>query len=158
MAALRDLFASLECEDVTTYVQSGNVVFRSSGAGAELSRSIEGLIRRELNLDVSVLVRTKEQLAATVAGNPFAADERDPRKLHVTFLGAVPERALVHKLEAREFEPDEFRIARQEIYLRCPNGYGRSKLSNAFFEKSLDVRATTRNWKTVTVLAERAGD
>jgi uncharacterized protein (DUF1697 family) len=157
MADLRELFANLDCQDVSTYVQSGNVLFKSSVAGpADLSQTIEKRIHRELSLSVTVLVRTKEQLAKVVARNPFAADGSDLTKLHVTFLAHLPDRARVRELEAKQFEPDEFRVAGQEIYLRCPNGYGRSKLSNAYFEKRLGVAATTRNWKTVTTLAELA--
>jgi uncharacterized protein (DUF1697 family) len=156
MADLRELFAGLECRDVSTYVQSGNVIFKSSVAAGKLSQTIEKRIRRDLGLSVTVLVRTKAQLVKVVAGNPFAADESDLTKLHVTFLADLPDRARVRELAAKQFEPDEFRVAGQEIYLHCPNGYGRSKLSNANFEKRLGVAATTRNWKTVTTLAELA--
>jgi uncharacterized protein (DUF1697 family) len=69
-------------------------------------------------------------------------------------LAEAPKRALVGRIDAERFAPDEFRVVRGEVYLRCPNGYGRSKLSNALFEKRLGVAATTRNWKTVTKLAD----
>jgi uncharacterized protein (DUF1697 family) len=158
MADLRALFLALESEDVKTYVQSGNVVFKSPvGSAAELSRAIEKRIDRDLGLRVTVLVRTPAQLEKLRAGNPFARNEKDPIKLHVTFLAETPGRDRVRKLEQTEAGPDAFRVVGREIYLHCPNGYGRSKLSNAYFEKQLDVAATTRNWKTVTKLAELAG-
>lgn len=156
MADLRRLFSDLGAEDVTTYVQSGNVLFRSAGARGELIQSIEGEIRDRLGLDLTVLLRTSAELAAVVGNNPFAEHEPDPTKLLVTFLAEAPDRARVAALQEKLFEPDEFRVTRDAIYLRCPTGYGRSKLSNAFFEKHLGVAATTRNWRTVTTLAELA--
>jgi uncharacterized protein (DUF1697 family) len=156
MADLRELFRDLGAEDVTTYVQSGNVILRSSVARNDLIQAIEKEIRSRAGLDVTVLLRTKEELARLVAGNPFAEHEPDPTKLHVTFLAASPDRGRVEALAEKRFEPDELRVAQDAVYLHCPNGYGRSKLSNAFFEKHLAVAATTRNWRTVTTLAELA--
>jgi uncharacterized protein (DUF1697 family) len=63
-------------------------------------------------------------------------------------------RARVADLDPELAAPDELRVVGREVYLHCPNGYGRSKLTNAFFERRLGVAATTRNWKTVTKLAE----
>jgi uncharacterized protein (DUF1697 family) len=157
MVDLRALLADLGAEDVATYVQSGNVVFRSANNPGKLTDAIEKQIRRDLGLDVTVLVRTQRQLAKLAAANPFAHDVSDPTKLHVTFLADKPDQARVRKLDPTLFKPDELRVIGQEVYLHCPNGYGRSKLSNAYFEKQLDVRATTRNWRTVTKLAELAG-
>ena len=156
MADLRALLTALGAEDVTTYVQSGNVIFRSQTGRTELTRAIERQISRELGLDVTVLLRTKPELARIVAGNPFAAPGRDPTKLHVTFLADGPDRSRVGKLDAGLAHPDEFRVVGREVYLHLPGGYGRSKLSNAFFEKQLEVAATSRNWNTVTKLAELA--
>jgi uncharacterized protein (DUF1697 family) len=157
MADLRDLFESLEAEDVTTYVQSGNVVFRSRIARDQLTRTIEERISSRLGLEIEVLLRTSAELAKLVAGNPFAKSQSDPVKLHVTFLADTPAAARVRALDTTAFEPDEFHVADREVYLHTPNGYGRSKLSNAYFEKQLGVAATTRNWKTVTALAELSG-
>jgi uncharacterized protein (DUF1697 family) len=150
MADLRELFAALGCEDVSTHVQSGNVVVRSPvRSAAKLEGAVEERIRRDLGLEIRVLVRTSVELAAVAEGNPF-----DPATAHVTFLAEKPDRARVDALDPGHSPPDEFRVVGREIYLHCPNGYGRSKLSNAYFEKQLGVRATTRNWKTVTTLAD----
>jgi uncharacterized protein (DUF1697 family) len=155
MADLRALFGTLGCEDVTTYVQSGNVVFKNCVAGPdELAAEIEGRIARELGLGIRVLLRTDEQLAKVAADNPFAAKESDALKLHVTFLAEAPEGTRIDALQAKQFAPDEFRVVGGEVYLHCPNGYGRTKLGNTYFEKELGVTATTRNWRTVTKLAE----
>jgi uncharacterized protein (DUF1697 family) len=153
MKDLRTLVEELGGENVRTYLQSGNVVFEGRALSED---ALAKAIRESLGVDVTVLVRTKAELDKLVRGNPFA--KADPATLHVTFLDAAPAKDRARKLGEREFEPDEFQVAGREVYLRCPNGYGRSKLSNAFLEKQLDVRATTRNWKTVTALAELAGE
>lgn len=158
MADLREVFIGLGCEDVATYVQSGNVIFRSSDKPAELLRAIETRISRDHGLGVTVLLRTKAELAKVHAGNPFAERVTDPTKLHVTFLADTPERSRVRALDPEADGPDEFRVVGREIYLHYPTGYGRSKLSNAYFEKRLGVKATTRNWRTVTKLAELVSD
>jgi uncharacterized protein (DUF1697 family) len=156
MADLRELFASLGAEDVTTYVQSGNVVFGMRAGHAGLAARIEQQIAQHLALDIRVMVRTRAELARLVSGNPFAENDADPLRLHVTFLAAKPAAARARALDETAFEPDRFRVVGAHVYLHTPDGYGRSKLSNAFFEKQLGVAATTRNWRTVTALAELA--
>lgn len=156
MAELRELFAGLGAEDVTTYVQSGNVVFKAAIPARELAEAIETEIRRDLGLDVTVLLRTPAELAALVERNPFGESAPEAKELHVTFLADRPQAARVAQLDPQRSQPDEFRVVGREVYLRCPNGYGRSKLTNAYFEKQLALVATTRNWNTVTKLAELA--
>jgi uncharacterized protein (DUF1697 family) len=151
---LRGLMAEIGAEDVQTYVQSGNVVFRSALARAELVRRIERELSARLGVEADVVLYTKAELARIVAGNPFVDDESEPTRLHVTFLAQAPERGRMADLESEEFEPDRFHVTRAAVYLHTPKGYGRSKLSNTYFERKLGVRATTRNWRTVTTLAE----
>ena len=156
MADLRSLFEELDAEGVRTYVQSGNVVFRSKQTAAQLEKAVERKIESALSLDVTVLVRTKAQLARLVRDNPFLERSTPEKALHVTFLARKPPASRVRGLDPTGFEPDMFEVSGREVYLNVPNGYGRSKLSNAYFEKALDVRATTRNWRTVSALADLA--
>ena len=156
MDDLRTLVRGLGADDVRTYVQSGNVVFRSRKASSTLVREVEESIRRSLGPDVAVVLRTKEELAEVVGGNPFLGSGIDAAKLHVTFLAEVPDADRVSELGEQRVGSDEFRAVGREIYLHCPNGYGRTKLSNARLERQLAVAATTRNWKTVTALADLA--
>ena len=156
MADLRELVERLPADDVTTYVQSGNVVFESKAAAGGLAAAIEQEIEAELGLEIRVLVRKPAELETLVARNPFVKEASDQKQLHVTFLAGRAPAAKVKQLDPKHSEPDEFRVVGHEVYLYCPNGYGRSKLSNAYFEKKLGVAATTRNWRTVTALAELA--
>jgi uncharacterized protein (DUF1697 family) len=154
MADLRALVEELGGEEVRTYLQSGNVVFRSRSTPSKLEEALAQSIRRTFGLDVTVLVLTAERLAKIVADNPFVVRGAAPAALHVTFLASRPDPTRVRRLSDGSFAPDEFRAAGDAVYLHCPNGYGRTKLSNAVLEKQLAVPATTRNWKTVMMLAE----
>jgi uncharacterized protein (DUF1697 family) len=157
MADLRALFVDLGAKDVQTYVQSGNVVFTSSlGSPAKLVEAIEAAIRDRLGLSITVLVRTRDELQQVVDGNPLLGGGRDIANLYVTFLAEVPASDRVAELEAQTFGPDEVQVIGRHVYLHCPTGYGRSKLSNTFLERRLAVAATNRNWRTVTSLAALA--
>jgi uncharacterized protein (DUF1697 family) len=90
-----------------------------------------------------------------IAINPFVKKENiDPKKLHVTFLLALPKKENVENINKSDFSPDEFIIEGKEIYLHIPESYGETKLSNTFFENKLKITATTRNWNTVNKLLE----
>lgn len=158
MPALKDLYESLSLTNVITYVQSGNVVFDcETQDAAEIARSIEAAITRALGLSVPVLVRDKKRFRQLIDGNPFLKQKHaDPAGLHVTFLSDVPSEPALSKLTAPPGIPDKFLVEDREIYLFCPDGYGRTKLSNNFFEKKLGLSATTRNWKTVNALYDIA--
>jgi uncharacterized protein (DUF1697 family) len=154
MPELRALVEELGCTDVATYLQSGNVVLRSDRGAAALTKEVEQAIRGELGLDVAVVVRSRRQLERLVAGNPFVRPKAKENSLYVTFLAKKPDAKRARKLKEESFEPERFELAGENVYLFFPNGYGRSKLSNALLERRLDVAATTRNWRTVTALAE----
>lgn len=158
MADLRALFSELGADEVTTYVQSGNVVFRTrQRPESDLRKAIEQRIIRDLGLDVAVLLRTKTQLRRVHSGTPFAAHSDEPTKLHVTFLADTPGRARVRALQSTPLGADELQVVGREVYLYLPDGYGRTKLGNTYFEKELGVTATTRNWRTVSKLVELTG-
>jgi uncharacterized protein (DUF1697 family) len=153
MGDLRDLFETLGHTDVRTYIQSGNVVFAAKAeTPPRVQAAIEKRIADAFGLDVGVLVRTRGELATVLKRNPFGADA------YVTFLDHVPGRALVTAIDPAPFAPDEFTVHGREVFVRCPNGYGRTKINNTFFERKLAAKATTRNWKTVTTLYEWTGD
>jgi uncharacterized protein (DUF1697 family) len=151
MAGLRTAFEKHGFEDVETYIQSGNVVFTSSSRSeAAVAKHAHTAIRSTTKLDVPVFIRSPAALRKIIAAQPFV--DAAPKALHVTFLEHAPAAALVRALAARPSPPDEFAVKGREIYLCCPNGYGRSKLNNAFFERALKTAATTRNWNTVQKL------
>jgi uncharacterized protein (DUF1697 family) len=157
MKDLRDLYEALGMKKVRTYLQSGNVVFESDEENPDvLTRTIEKGIKQNSDLEVKVLLRTTEELESVIDNNPFLQEENiNPERLYVTFLSSSPESARMKGVPTQD-KKDRFIISNEEIYLHCPDGYGRTKLSNDFFERKLKLTATTRNWKTVNALRDMA--
>ena len=103
-----------------------------------------------------MILRTSDELRRIILANPLTKEGLDADKYHVTFLSDIPSEEFQGSRMKGKDGPDRYVIIGREIYLFCPNGYGRTKFSNTFFEKKLGVFATTRNWKTVNTLAEMA--
>ena len=158
MDRLVSLCHSLGFQSVKTYVQSGNIVFLAARESPEvLSKRISGTVSRTLGSDVPVIVRTSKEMGKVILDNPFLKEKGiDLSKLHVTFFSETVQEGSLGKLDALATGPDRLHPGHHEIYLYCPDGYGRTKLSNVAIEKALSVRATTRNWKTTCTLSEMA--
>ncbi|HEV2119280.1 MAG TPA: DUF1697 domain-containing protein [Candidatus Bathyarchaeia archaeon] len=154
MEKLRSSFEALGYRHVRSYLQSGNVIFEAAKTSADdLSKIIRKKILSDVGFPVSVIVRTANELKKIAAHNPFLSEKSvDHSKLHVTFSAELPAEGAVGKLDSLGAFPDRFLVKGREIYLYCPNGYGRTKLSNNAIEKVLSVKATTRNWNTVGAL------
>lgn len=151
MADLRGAFADLGFGEVTTYIQSGNVVFTSDApVGAdELGRALTAALDREL----TVMVRTAAELQAVIDATPFAS--APPKERHVAFLATAPDPSTVAGLDVAPFAPETAEVIGSEVHLHLPNGMGRAKLPT-YFGRVLGADVTYRNWNTVTKLAELA--
>jgi uncharacterized protein (DUF1697 family) len=150
MKDLITLYATLGFSNIATYLQSGNVVFQcEANEKADLSTKIEQKIHEKYSFEVPTLIKTVEEMEKIVANNPFA---ETTEHLYVTFLADMPTQMHIDKIQSTAYLPDKYVIIGTEIYIFCPNGYGNTKLSNAFFESKLKLTATTRNWKTVNEL------
>jgi uncharacterized protein (DUF1697 family) len=158
MEALKTVYQNAGLNDVTTYIQSGNVIFKSSESDSDrLADMIEQSIKDEFGYPVFILIRKKEDLEKILKINPFLKIETtDAAKLHVTFLFGEPQSTRVVTLNEFKSARDTFQVIGREIFVYCPDGYGQTKLSNTFFEKKLSLSATTRNWKTVNTLVDMA--
>jgi uncharacterized protein (DUF1697 family) len=150
MAELRSSLSALGYQDVVSYIQSGNLVFRAGpGKPQDIATAIEKQIAASFGRNVTVIVRTPAELEAIAEGNPFLGGKTDVSRLHVVFLESAPPAKAGAELDPGRSPPDEFRLQGREIYLHLPNGMGRSKLTIDYFERRLGVAATARNWKTV---------
>src|SRR3989442_12424783 len=156
MEKLRTSFEALGFRWVRTYVQSGNVIFEAKKASSnKLCNSIKEKISDDFGFPIPLVLRTSDEMTKLANDNSFLKEKGiDSSKLHVTFLSTFPETSALGKLDQLNTDPDRFQINGGEVYVYCPNGYGRTKLSNATFEKLLSVKATSRNWKTLKALAE----
>jgi uncharacterized protein (DUF1697 family) len=160
MAALREALAGRGLDDVSTVLQSGNVLFSSSKSEAAVAKLVQGTIAETFGIDGAVVVRSAAEVAAVAAHNPFlqSGEERDPKTLHVAFLEAAPARAAVAKLDPVRSPPDAFDVRGREVYLSYPDGSGRSKLTLAYLERVLGVEGTARNWRTVERIGQRLAE
>jgi len=154
MAELRALYQSLGYSDAESYLQSGNVVFTTAEEdAAKIAQTIRDGITDAYGYSVEVLIRDVEAIQRVFTSNPFLIDrDEDITKLYVTFLAEAPSAEHLDNLSLPDGVADEFQVVGQHVYVFCPNGYGRTKLNNNFFERKLKIAATTRNWKTVTAL------
>lgn len=153
MKELAAIFVALGCHDVRTYIQSGNVVFRAAPAIWEaLPGLVTHALRERLGLDVPLVVRTLARWRRVVEENPFLAGDADRAKLHVAFLADEPAAARVAKLDPDRSPPDELAARGGEVYLHCPNGMARTKITTAYLDGTLGTTSTVRNWNTVTAL------
>jgi uncharacterized protein (DUF1697 family) len=150
------LLQALGARDVKTYIQSGNAVFRMTGAQSDkLAAQFASAIQREFSFEPLVLVMLLEQLEQAIAHNPYPDAQAPGNTLHLGFLAHEPAHAELGKMEALRIESERFQITGQVFYLHAPDGIGRSKLA-ARAEKLLGVGMTLRNWQTVCRLAELA--
>jgi uncharacterized protein (DUF1697 family) len=158
MDALRDLYESLGLRNAQTYVQSGNVVFRTDAKDlAGLAKRIEDAIEKKFGFRVGVILRTPADLRRTMARNPFAKRRGiEASKLLVTFVATEPSAEMQSEiLRLNADHPGEVFIDGRELYIYFPDGMGRSKLWPAV-DKALKKSGTGRNWNTVTKLLEMA--
>jgi uncharacterized protein (DUF1697 family) len=154
MDQLRKAFEEFGFEDVKTYIQSGNVIFKAPAQiPANLAKRIEEKILRQFGFPVPVVVKTAVELGEVISANPLLKERGiDVSKLHVTFLSCAPDKLALKTLDAVAAAPDQFCYFGQAVYLHCPNGYHTTRLGNNVLGKMLKVGTTTRNWNTVNKL------
>ena len=158
MDALRALYESLKLEDPQTYVQSGNVIFRTKEKNAaQLAVKIQSAIEKKLGCRPEVILRTAQEMKAAIAASPFASHPSlEPGKILITFLAAEPSREAQAALDGFKKYPEELHLKGRELYIYFPNGAGKSKLRWSQVEKFLKVTGTARNWNSVTKMLEMA--
>jgi len=156
MPRLRELLESAGFDDVRTYVQSGNIVLSTRRQPASTAAACEKLIEAELGLDIPVVVRTRDELAEVVRRNPLGDVADNPKRYQVSFLDGEPDPKAIEKLSATAAGGERVEAIGREIYAWHPDGIARSKMWAALAGKGLGVKATARNWTTVTTLLEMA--
>jgi len=170
MADLRQVVAGLGHADVSTYIQSGNVLFRADPADADpsaLAAALAKAITGTLGVSAPVVVVARDELAEVIAANPFP-DEADPKRVHAVLLSAPPGAEAAARIDqalARSTGKgarDELAIAGRTLYLHTPDGFGNSELAAAVLRIVTSPRAgvtgTARNWATMTKLLDLCGD
>lgn len=162
MVPMKDLCAFFEdsgCADVRHYIQSGNVVYRTdAGAGEAAGEKVARAIAKRFGLNVPVVVRTAAEMKKVARSNPLLAEGAPIDSLHVLFLAHAPDAKQRAALDPERSPPDRFLVAGREVFLSCPNGVARTKLTNAYFDAKLKTVSTGRNWRTVLKLVEMSAE
>ena len=158
MDALRKMYESIGLENPQTFVQSGNVIFRTKERDLDrIARRIEEAIERTFGFRSDCIIRTCAEMRDVIRKNPFAKrDGIEPNKLLITFLASDPGAAAREKVLAIKGDPEELFAHGRELYIYYPNGLARPKLSWPVLEKVLKTSGTGRNWNSVTKMLEMA--
>ncbi len=158
MDGLRALYESLKFEDPHTYVQSGNIIFRTKEKNTPaLAKKIQDAIERRFGFRPAVILRTTDDLRSAIAATPFAPGRKlEPGKILVTFLSDEPGSDANASLLGLKDYPEEIHLKGRELYIYFPNGAGKSKLPWSQVEKLLKTTGTARNWNSVTKMLAMA--
>lgn len=158
MEALKNMFFDLGFKKVKTYIQSGNVIFTNGQnlSKTVLSQLITSKIKITFELDIPVLLLENEELRTNIAQLPFS--DYEEKNIYLTFLNEYIKNSNLDKILEKRSEGETIHITENVIYLECKNGYGNTKITNAFLEKQLKVLCTTRNLKTSRKLLELSTD
>jgi uncharacterized protein (DUF1697 family) len=156
MVELKAIFEKSGYKNVRTFIQSGNVVFESPKTKNEsLAKKIEAMLEKKLGYDVSVVVRTPDEVKSIIWAYPFSKiKNHDNFRLHVAFLSAVPDKAAIKELEELSSKDEMFKVAANNVYVIYSKGFPDTLTGKGILEKKLKVRATVRNWNTVNKILE----
>lgn len=152
MAELRDVLSKLGFIDVETYIQTGNIIYKSNESKPVLEQKIYNAIKTHFGFEISTLVKTKNELQHIFDACPFAQTKKESS--YFAILSKTPKPELVTEALQKTYENEEFYILNHCIYFYCANGYGKAKFNLNYFEKKLNVNATARNYKTMVKLLE----
>jgi uncharacterized protein (DUF1697 family) len=149
MADLRDLCSDLGLTDVSTYINSGNILFACDSVDGLVPR-LEAEITKRFGLEIPIVVCSAERLESALAANPFAGE--DPTKVLVYFCSRAVSPASASKIDGARSPDDSIAVLGTEVYLHLPDGVHKTKLTLGYLEKTLGVTMTSRNINTVEKL------
>jgi uncharacterized protein (DUF1697 family) len=164
MADLRDVAATLGHTEIATYIQSGNMVFSSAETDVTgMADALEREIAARLGVRPAVVIVSGPALAQVIADNPFP-DEINPKCLHAVFRRDEFDKIRIDSVaaavqRARESgSRDDAMVIGRTLFLRTPDGFGRSELAAQLARSKVQSDGTARNWATITKLMAMLGE
>jgi uncharacterized protein (DUF1697 family) len=156
MDTLKKLLEDIQFQNVETYIQSGNVFVETTEENPNsVGFTIKQEIFKQLGFDVPAIVISKSDLEKCLTNNPFFKEKNvDTKKLYVAFISKELNNNALNDLKISQFKPDEAYIDENRIYMKLETGAAKTKLTQKYIEKKLNVTATSRNWNTVNKLLE----
>ena len=156
MVDLKKIFEATGLDDVSTFIASGNVIFRRSGKSASaLEQEIESALQNALGYPVATMLRSIGEIAAVAQYDAFPPEALNGAVLYVGFAKTRPTPAAVKKALALQTAADELRMSGREIYWLARKSIADSSISMAALEKALQTPVTFRNINTVRRLAAK---
>ncbi len=150
MAPLRAVLEEAGLTDVRTYIQSGNVLACTTLGRSATEDLVHDAISKGLGAEISVLARPASYFRKAIGRGPFR--DADPARLYFTLLSSRPAPALLESFRALDFSPDQVQVVDDMAYVQCATKYSDLKANNSFIERKLQLRATTRNFNTLSKL------
>lgn len=155
MDRLRTMFEAAGFANVSTFIASGNVIFDSRKTAAQAEATIEKALKKQLGYEVVAMVRTRAELARTIASVQARSLASPDVTVYVGFLKAAPDTAAAKAVTALSNDVDTLAVERRELYWRCRRSFGESTIKGKILEKALKVPVTIRNVTTVAKIAAR---
>jgi uncharacterized protein (DUF1697 family) len=155
MTALAALYEKLGFRESETFIQSGNVIFKDKKElpPADIALKIERAILKEFLFDIAVMIREIEEIRKIISLNPYSGEKNfDPAKMACLFMHDMPSEDQLSKVKDIDYPPDKFKIIGKEIFIYCPDGFGKTKLYTNFFERKMHIAGTGRNWNTINAI------
>ncbi|WP_397363725.1 DUF1697 domain-containing protein [Olleya sp. R77988] len=157
MQELRDLLNQIGFKDVKTYIQTGNIIFKTSSTDRNLLASkIKNGIYNQFGFDIPVLIKTPTQIISILEKCPFTEEEKLKSYFALLYDKATIQQ--IQSLKSYSFPDEKFQLIDDCIYLYSSIGYGKSKANNNFFEKKIKIKLTTRNYNTLNKLVKLLED
>lgn len=152
MAYLREILEMAGLQSVETYIQSGNIVCETDLADKDIKNLVHDTILEKIGADLSVIIKTSEQLGSAVQENPF--DETyDCSRIHLVFTNDGLDTEILKSLTQTDFGDEKFYIGNECLYLYLPRDARKKRLNTNFLEKQLGIRATMRKISVVKKLS-----
>ena len=158
MDDLREMFESMDFENVQTYIQSGNVIFDSNVKNKKsLSQSIEKKIEQQFGHEVPVIIRTRDELKLLITQNPFYGENEEPFRLYLTFFLDTPSEEKQGELQKLNSSLEKFSFVNGDLFSLIDKKTDQKiRFSNSYIEKTIGVPCTSRNWRSVNKIFEMA--
>lgn len=158
MKDLSRIFADTDCDNVRTYIQSGNIVFNSRVKTRDkLVDRVATKIEKHHGFRPPILILRLDELRAAADLNPFPEATSEPKSLHLFFLEKVPARSDLSSLSKLKSASESYSLRQKTLYLHAPDGIARSRFAKGA-ETALQVSTTARNWRTVAKVIELASE
>lgn len=157
MAELREAFEQLGFESVTTYIQSGNVLFRTKEPAKSLTLKIENFLSKKFRYQSSVVVISLQQLEKIIEQAPKGFGQKaDSYRYDVIFIKKpTTVKEVLKIIEIKEGVDQVFSGSTAIYFSRLIKKTAQSRLSRVV-QQPLYQQMTIRNWNTTTKLAKKA--